>query len=265
MDPTNAADRTRSSAVAGSGLTAEPMGKFEWQKLILSLEISPHTKLVALAMSIYASRDGASAHPGNYRLRLELRLSRTTVLRHVAILRDQLRLIERTERVRAGRPGRGRHAKADVYRLVLPYDLPDRVRFVDYGRDDSEVVSSAEPLNSGSGLDSETTSLPEVVSIAIGSGLKNASEVVSPVRPHQVVDHAEKHHVVAGVINSSVEVVQPLLAIAQHPDSKVVSANGDKPSASRRPDGLTDEQWAEIAWLAGPAEQLAAQHRGQAS
>src|ERR1700733_10775852 len=104
----------------------EPLGKFGWQKLILSLDIAPHTKLVALAFSIYANRDGNRAHPGNLRLRLELRLSRATVLRHVTVLRDDLRLIERTLRVRAGRPGRGRHAKADVYRLVIPTDLPDR-------------------------------------------------------------------------------------------------------------------------------------------
>jgi hypothetical protein len=162
------------------------MGKFDWQRLILSLDLPPLTKLVALTMSIYARKDGTNLHPGNWRLGLELRMSKATVLRHIAVLRDDLCLILRTERVRAGRPKAGGKPESDVYRLVIPWDLPARVETLDYGRDvvapeqpdtQAEVVAPeqphAKPEPPGSGI------------TAPGSGCTETPEVVAPLIPQQ--------------------------------------------------------------------------------
>lgn len=164
------------------------MGKFDWQRLILSLDIPAVTKLVALALSIYASKDGGNVHPGNRRLGLELGLHHMTVMRHIGVLRDELCVIERTSRVRAGRPRPGVAAKSDVYRLVLPWDLPARAKTLDYDRDEPEVVTPAQPLNGGSGDGGVTTSVQEVVTPGPGSGDPDPPEVVTPQSPHQVVN-----------------------------------------------------------------------------
>ncbi len=105
-----------------------PTGKFAWQRLILSLDIPAATKGVALALSVYASRDGSNCHPGNRRLAWALCADKKTIRRHLAVLRDELRLIERTFYGQQA----GRRGLSDCYQLVVPWDLAARVKIREY-------------------------------------------------------------------------------------------------------------------------------------
>jgi hypothetical protein len=119
----------------------EPAGKFPWQRLVLSLDIPLPTKAVALVLSIYASRDGSNAHPGNRRLAWALNADKKTIRRHLAVLRDELRLIERTFYGQQA----GRRGLSDCYQLVIPWDLPARVKIREYEPDLGTPVSPDNP------------------------------------------------------------------------------------------------------------------------
>ncbi len=106
----------------------EPKGKFEWQRLVLTLDIPLATKAVALVLSVYASRDGSNCHPGNRRLAWALCADKKTIRRHLAVLRDELRLIERTFYGQQA----GRRGLSDCYQLVVPWDLAARVKIREY-------------------------------------------------------------------------------------------------------------------------------------
>ena len=212
----------------------EPFGKFDWQRVVLSLDIPMATKAVALVLSVYASKDGGNVHPGNWRLGLELGLHRMTVMRHVGVLRDELGLIERTSRVRAGRPRSGARPKSDVYRLVIPWDLPARAKQLDYGRDDPEVVTPALPHTPGSGDAAVTTSAPEVVTPDPGSGNSHPPEVVTPALHHQVVNTSHKSSI-ANVPSPTAEVEVALASSVQDPDVAILDQEGHQrtPLAAR--------------------------------
>lgn len=58
----------------------EPMGFFEWAKVIQALNLTPTTKLVALSLGLYAdTKTGANARPGNDRLMRDTNLKETAV------------------------------------------------------------------------------------------------------------------------------------------------------------------------------------------
>src|SRR5436190_23102192 len=94
----------------------ERIGRFEWERAVLRLAMPTTTKLVALTLAIYGSRDGSGIHPGEARLARELGLSERSVRGHLRTLRD-LRLIVRESH------GGSRSGLADTYRLGLPNDL----------------------------------------------------------------------------------------------------------------------------------------------
>jgi hypothetical protein len=95
----------------------ERIGRFEWERAVLRIAMPTTTKLVALALAVYANRDGSNAHPGEARLARELSLSERAIRKHLANLRDDLRLIVRESR------GGSRGGYADTYRLGIPNDL----------------------------------------------------------------------------------------------------------------------------------------------
>jgi DNA-binding transcriptional ArsR family regulator len=103
----------------------KPLGRFAWERLLLGCELPRVTKLVGLALAVYANRDGSNAHPGNRRLAAWSQLTERAVKQHLATLRD-LGLIERTEKGHGNRFYR----RADCYQLTEPADLHDRVRLI---------------------------------------------------------------------------------------------------------------------------------------
>ncbi len=108
-----------------------PAGKFEWQRLILSLDIPTLTKAAALTLSTYGSRNGSNCHPGNELLAWAMNCDEKTVRRHLAVLRDELRLIERTFYGQQA----GRRGLSDCYQLVIPWDLATRAKIRDYDQE----------------------------------------------------------------------------------------------------------------------------------
>lgn len=132
-------------------MNVEPLSRFEWERVVMAVDIAPTTKLVALGLATFANRSGGNAHPGNARLARELNVTVRTVERHLETLRS-VGLVERTFRGSAA----GRRRMADVYRLVVADDLHDRVSFIE--SPDSSVVctTSEQPtfLSGDSGLGS---------------------------------------------------------------------------------------------------------------
>lgn len=102
----------------------EPLDRFAWERVVKRCKMPRSTKLVALTLATFANRDGSNVRPGEEQLAADLDgMSERQVRRHMARLRDEYRLIERVSR------GGSRSRYPDVYRLVLPDDLADRVEF----------------------------------------------------------------------------------------------------------------------------------------
>ncbi|UKJ63503.1 helix-turn-helix domain-containing protein [Cellulosimicrobium cellulans] len=93
----------------------EPCGRFAWEKAVRASSLKPSEKLVALVMATYASKDGTRVRPGVEVLAASSSLTRSSVQRHLAVLRS----LGYVDRVRAGDRRRGR---ADEYRLTLSHE-----------------------------------------------------------------------------------------------------------------------------------------------
>lgn len=106
-------------------MTLEPLGRFEWERLLLRCDLPRTTKYVGLVLAVFTNRDGGNAHPGNRRLAALTGLKERALENNLKTLRE-LGLIERTEEGNGNRYYR----RADCYRLTLPDDLDERVSFV---------------------------------------------------------------------------------------------------------------------------------------
>jgi hypothetical protein len=104
--------------------------RYEWERWVRRCVLPSSSKLVALVMATYAARDGSRIFPGVARLAATTGLSERTVRTALGNLRD-VGLIERVY------PGgrRGTQAFADVHRLAIPADLPDRVKLLNPDED----------------------------------------------------------------------------------------------------------------------------------
>jgi len=118
----------------------ERIGRFEWERAVLRIAMPTTTKLVGLALATYGNRDGSNAHPGEARLARELGLSQRAVRKHLALLRDDLRLIVKISH------GGSRSGHADTYRLGLPNDLDPALLIDD---------PALQPRNPGAGVSTE--------------------------------------------------------------------------------------------------------------
>ncbi len=123
----------------------EPITKFEWERLILLVDIPPMTKLIGLALAVYARRDGGNIHPGQARLAKETGLTDRSVRSHLERLRE-LGLIERTERG----VGNAHMRRADVFRTTIPEDVLDRVEAM--RQRDAQEQEMKRKLRSGSSM-----------------------------------------------------------------------------------------------------------------
>jgi hypothetical protein len=102
---------------------ARPVGRYEWEALLLRVEMPGPVKFLALVLATHADADGTRVRPGNARLVRITGQSKATVKRNLAIIRDDLRMLLRVSRG-GGRNGQGRTTE---YRLAIPPDLLDRV------------------------------------------------------------------------------------------------------------------------------------------
>jgi hypothetical protein len=96
--------------------------RFEWEKALGKSHLPAGARAAGRALAEFAnSTTGGNCHPGIDKLAEKVGVDRRTIIRNLAILRDQ-GWIERTARGGAG-PGRGHAGKsgtADTYRLVIP-------------------------------------------------------------------------------------------------------------------------------------------------
>lgn len=82
-----------------------PVSRWEWEKLVLRLELPPATKLIALAAATYGNADGSRVEPSAARLAAELDWSEKHVQNQISKLRG-LGLLEVTRRHSPGNPTR---------------------------------------------------------------------------------------------------------------------------------------------------------------
>lgn len=96
--------------------------RFEWEKALGKSHLPAGARAAGRALAEFAnSTTGGNCHPGIDKLAEKVGVDRRTIIRNLAILRDQ-GWIERTARGGVG-PGRGHTGKsgtADTYRLVIP-------------------------------------------------------------------------------------------------------------------------------------------------
>lgn len=101
----------------------QPLDRFAWERIVKRCKMPRSTKLVALTVATFANRDGSNVRPGEEQLAADLGLSERQVRRHLTRLREEYRLLDRVSR------GGSRSRYPDMYRLVLPDDLEERVEF----------------------------------------------------------------------------------------------------------------------------------------
>lgn len=125
--------------------------KFAWQRAIFELPLPAVTKLTAIAMSVYANKDGTRCHPGLGRLARDVGISTRRVADHVRTLRD----LGVVELVSQG-GGRGRRL-ADCYRLTWSDETANLVDELEIRRTSRRPEYACDTADGTSGESSETT------------------------------------------------------------------------------------------------------------
>lgn len=98
----------------------EPIGRFEWERLVRRIRLPEPVRLTAFILATFADPDGSNIRPGMPLLTACRDKSERTCQRHLATL-IALGLIAVTER------GNQYGLRTSVYRLTAPDDLGDRV------------------------------------------------------------------------------------------------------------------------------------------
>lgn len=107
-------------------LELEPIGRYEWERLVRRARLPKPVKLLALVLATYADSDGSRVRPGLPVLASVTGDSERNVSRILRCLVDELGLLQQVARG-GGRGGKGR---ASVYRLTIPVDLLDRLEML---------------------------------------------------------------------------------------------------------------------------------------
>lgn len=143
----------------------EPMGRYEWERLVRRVAMPKPLKLVALLLATWSDPDGTRVRPGTAVLAAVTGDTERTITRLLAQLRG-LGLVKVVSRG-GGRAGRG---KATEYRLCFPTDLLERVRVLrpDFttpsGSPDWEdtQMSPEQPVDNSGSEDIQVSSEPPV-------------------------------------------------------------------------------------------------------
>lgn len=99
-----------------------PAGRFEWERLIKRARLGQRAQHIGLLLATYADADGTRVKPGTVRLMSITGMSRSTVCRALAVLRDN-GMIEYTYKALES----NRKGAVDEYRLTRPVDMLDRI------------------------------------------------------------------------------------------------------------------------------------------
>jgi hypothetical protein len=116
-------------------LELEPIGRYEWERLVRRARLPKPVKLLAFTLATYADPDGSRVRPGIPVLASVTGDSERNVGRLLRVLVDELGLLRQV--ARGG--GRGGSGRASVYRLTVPVDLLDRLELL--APDESATVS----------------------------------------------------------------------------------------------------------------------------
>jgi hypothetical protein len=161
-------------------LGLEPVGRFEWERLIRRARLDASVMLVALTLATYANGDGSSVKPGQKRIKNVTGYSKATICRALARLREIGLLGYVFQASKDGREG-----TADEYQLTFPLDLFQRIEMISPDEDTDQVMHShVSPLRHGSGL-TRSHQRDNQVSLVRQPGL--ASE--TPQEQDQPIDH----------------------------------------------------------------------------
>ncbi|MRH86034.1 hypothetical protein GFY24_00895 [Nocardia sp. SYP-A9097] len=95
-----------------------PVGRFDWERWIKRLPLTPKDKFMALMLATYADEDGSRVFPGTKELMAVMCLSSPTVKRQLSTLRE-LGLIELVSRANRYQ------GLADEYRLTVPANVTE--------------------------------------------------------------------------------------------------------------------------------------------
>ncbi|MDV6271086.1 hypothetical protein [Rhodococcus globerulus] len=99
---------------------AQPVGRFEWERLIRRVSMPTGVKFLALMLATFADQDGSRVRPGVGHLALTLEVSARTVSRGFVWLRDN-GFVTRV------RQGNRYENMADEYQLSVPADILGRL------------------------------------------------------------------------------------------------------------------------------------------
>lgn len=182
----------------------QPCGRFEWERIVRRIVMSPNVKLLAFILGSYADPDGSRVRPGLEVLASVTGRSRSSIQRMMRTLVDELGLLELVARG-GGRSGNG---KASEYRLIVSSDLLDRAEILP-PNEVSEVtqVTSQSPVdNSDSEVNMVTSQSDEAVPIERSKSGSEArlrgqnelmrghqSDPLPPTRPTTLRDHPVSH------------------------------------------------------------------------
>lgn len=112
--------------------------KFKYLKSLHGSGIPTAARVVLVTILDYADADGCDAFPGEERLAADCNMSKRTIQRHIAWLKENGWLIEEYR----GRKGRGGHGWASVYSVSYPSSFGEDRTSPEYEATDVEV----EPL-----------------------------------------------------------------------------------------------------------------------
>lgn len=147
----------------------EPIGRYEWERLVRRARLPKPVKLLAFVLATYADPDGSRVRPGLPVLASVTGDSERNVRRLLALLVDELGLLRQVARG-GGRGGKGR---ASVYRLTIPVDLLDRLEMLS----PEDSLSDSPDIQVSSQSDASLVDNPVDNSVSPDTQMSSQSEV----------------------------------------------------------------------------------------
>ncbi|WP_032376790.1 helix-turn-helix domain-containing protein [Rhodococcoides fascians] len=97
---------------------AQPVGRFDWERVIRRVTVPPQAMFLGLVLATYANEDGSRVHPGTHRLARVMGVSVPTVKRGLSVLRE-------TGFIQRVKQGNRWANQSDEYQLTVPPNLFD--------------------------------------------------------------------------------------------------------------------------------------------
>lgn len=178
--------------------TREPIGRFEWERIVRRAVIKPPSaKFLGLMMATYASADGSRVRPGRDRLAAVMGTSMSVVDRGQRSL-EKLGFLDKVYKGHGA--GRGRKGGfASEFQLTVPSDLA-HVPMLDQDESHSSPVTTSSENHSPVVTTGNPEPLvnPKEPLVRIAEPLVNSAEPLSasdtpPLHSHHINNHYIKH------------------------------------------------------------------------